>query len=271
MVLMFDSVRSLLFAPGDHPRRLARALVARADAVVADLEDAVVGDAKESAREIVASAFAEPSGSARLVRVNAGGTELERDLEAIALLRLDGVVLPKATPESVSALGPDGPPILAIVETATGVALSGEIARADRVAALILGSADLAASLGLEPLGGTELLYARSKLVVDCAHAGIRPPFDSAFLWLEDSGGLEREARVARALGMRGKICIHPDQVPIVNEVFGEELDVEWARATIAAYESSGGKGVVAHNGEMVDLAVVRRARRILSEAQGGQ
>jgi citrate lyase beta subunit len=270
-MVMGGSIRSLLFVPADDRRRLEKALAAGADAVVADLEDAVAHDAKPAARDMVASTLGAPAASARMVRVNAGGPDLERDLEAIAGLELDAVLLPKATPESVVGLGPDGPPVLAIVETAVGLARAGEIAEADRVVALVLGAVDLSVELGLERLeGGAELLHARSRLVLDSACAGVRPPFDGAYLRLHDLRGLGREARTARALGLRGKICVHPCQVPIVNEIFGAEFAVDRARATIAAYESAEGRGAVAHAGEMVDLAVVERARRVLREAQAG-
>lgn len=266
---MIGSLRSLLFVPGDDRRRLAQALAADADAVVADLEDAVALHAKDAARKTVMSGMGELAGPARMVRVNASGAELERDLEAIARLELDAVVLPKASPESVAALGPDGPPIVAIVETAVGLARAAEVAASERVFALALGAVDLSVELGLESTEhGEELLYARSKLVVDSACARVRAPFDGAYLRLHDVAGLEREARAVRALGMRGKICIHPGQVATVNEVFGAECDVEWAKATIAAYESAEGRGALVHDGEMIDLAVVERARRMLREAQ---
>jgi citrate lyase beta subunit len=274
-MLMIDSIRSLVFAPANDRRKLLKALSSEADAVVADLADAVPESAKAAARQTVVSTLAAPTGVARMVRVNAfGGAEFERDVEAIAGLQLDAVVLPKATLEAVAALGRDGPPIVAIVETALGLARADELAAAERVVALILGGVDLSVELGLEPLeNGDELLYARSKLVLDSACAGITPPFDAAYLRFGDLAGLEREARMARALGLRGKICIHLDQVATVNEVFRGGFAVEWARATIAAYESGGreGRGAVAHEGEMVDYAVVQRARRVLREAQAAR
>jgi len=269
---MAGAIRSLLFVPGDNRRGLVKALASAADAVVADLEDAVTQDARATARETIAAALAAPARPARMVRVNAGGSELEQDLQAIATLRLDAVLVPKATPESVAALGPEGPPILAIVETAMGLARASEIAAVERVVALVLGAVDLSVELGLEALeSGNELLYARSKLVLDSACAGVRAPFDAAYLSLHDLRGLEREARAARALGMRGKICIHPGQVATVNDIFSGARDLEWARATIAAYEGAGGRGAIAHDGEMVDLAVVERARKVLREAPAAQ
>ena len=261
-------VRSLLFAPGDDERKLAGALASEADGVVADLEDAVAPGEKATARESVARV------GPRMVRVNGAGTPwFADDLAMVAELSLDAIVLPKATPESVAALGPEGPPVIAIVETAQGLRLAYETARSPRVVALVLGAVDLGAELGLEPRpDGLEILHARSKVVLDSAAAAIRPPFDIVHRGLDDDGGLEEECRLARSLGFRGKACIHPRQVPIVNRVFApSEAEVEWARQVVEAYEQGigEGRGVLALNGSMVDLPVVERARRVLAEAEG--
>jgi citrate lyase beta subunit len=268
-------VRSLLFAPGGDERKLEKALASNADAVVADLEDAVLPAAKDAARTLVAGTLeATRSECARIVRVNGADTEFfADDIAAVAELEPDAIVLPKASPDGVAALGPEGPPVVAIVETAEGVRLAYEIARAPRVAALMLGAVDLGAEVGLEPrVDGLEILYARSKLVVDSAAAGIRAPFDVVHLDVHDGAGLEAEARLARSLGYRGKACIHPEQVGIVNDVFTPTSEeVEWAQRVIGAYEEGKReeRGAVALEGAMVDLPVVQRARRILTEAKG--
>ena len=254
--------RSLLFAPGSDERKLANALASEADLVVADLEDAVAPAEKPAAREVVARV------APKVVRVNGTDTEwFADDLALVAGMELDAVVLPKATPEAVAALSPWGPPVIAIVETAQGLRLAYETASAERVSALILGAVDLGAELGLEPRAdGLEILHARSRVVVDSAAAGIRAPFDIVHLEIEDDSGLEQQAAFARSLGFRGKVCIHPQQVPIVNRTFlpsGQE--VAWARRVVEAFEASR-EGVLAVNGEMIDLPVVERARRILQE-----
>jgi citrate lyase beta subunit len=240
---------------------------------VADLEDSVAPAEKSTARELTSRLFAETRSSrAKAVRVNGADTEyFEADLAAIAGLELDAIVLPKASPSAVEALGPEGPPVLAIVETAQGLRLAYEIACAPRVASLILGAVDLGAELRLEPRpDGQEILYARSKLVVDSAAAGRPGPFDVVYLGTRDEKGLEREALLARSLGMRGKACIHPAQLPIVNRVFApSEEQLRWARDVLAAYDQAlaDGRGAVALNGEMIDAPVVERARRLLERA----
>jgi citrate lyase beta subunit len=230
---------------------------------------------KEAARGLTTRVLGESeTRSARLVRINAVDTDFwQDDLRAIEDLRLDAVVLPKATPDAVAALGADGPPIVAIVETAAAVRLAYEIAAAPRVAGLVVGAVDLGAELGLEPRrDGQEILYARSKVVVDSAAAGIRAPFDVVFVDVRDAAGLEAETGFARSLGFGGKACIHPDQVAIVNRVFTPRPDeLEWARRVVGAYDEGRreGRGVVGLNGVMVDLPVVKRAQRLLSQARG--
>jgi citrate lyase beta subunit len=216
-------LRSLLFVPGDDAGRLRAGFAGGADAVVADLEDAVAPERKAAARATVSQALSGLSGAARLVRVNAAETGLlEEDLDAIADLPLDAVVLPKATPEAVAALGGEGPPVIAVIETAAGLRAAYDVACAPRVEALALGAADLALDLRLEPRpDALELLYARSKLVVESAAAGLRGPFDRVFPAVTDGEGLRADALVARSLGFAGKSCTHPSQPGVVNEVFG--------------------------------------------------
>ena len=267
-------VRSLLFAPGSDERKLAKALASEADAVVCDLEDAVATAEKRSARRLVARILSTvETRSARMVRVNGADTEFfHEDLAALAALDLDAIVLPKAAPDAVAELGETGAPVVAIVETAAGLRLAYETAASARVAALVLGAADLGAELGLEPRpDGLEIVFARSKVVVDSAAARVRAPFDIVHLDVRDDEGLEAEARLARSLGFRGKACIHPAQVGIVNRVFtpsAEEID--WARGVVAAYEEGvrEGRGAVALAGAMIDLPVVERARNVLAHAK---
>ena len=274
-------LRSLLFAPAAEERRLRRAFAVGADGVIADLEDSVAPDAKRDARAIAERVLADAgagaaAGAARLLRINGVETEeFAEDLELARRLQLDAIVLPKATPEAVAALGGSGPPVIAIVETSGGLQRSAQIAGCRRVAALALGAVDLAAELGLEPRPDElEILYARSKLVIDSAAAGIRSPFDVVHLDYSDLAGLERSSRTARSLGLRGKLCIHPGQVPVVNRVFTPtDQELSWARRVVDAYAEAAenGRGVLALDGRMIDMPVVERARRILEESQERQ
>jgi citrate lyase beta subunit len=266
-----SSARSLLFVPGSDERKLRRALASTADGVIVDLEDAVLPELKESARLLTVRLVQETEARPlRIVRIN--GTETpwwEDDLEAVGELDLDAIMLPKSTPEAVEALGSSGPPLIPLIETGQGLRLAFEIAAEPRVIALALGGADLAVALRLTPRpDGQELLYARSKVVADSAAAGIRAPFDVVHFDVRDHASLEAVAAFARSLGFGGKLCVHPDQVTIVNRVFAPtEAEVAWARAVIEAHETGAkeGRGAVALHGMLVDRPVVERARQIIA------
>ena len=194
------------------------------------------------------------------------------DLALVEELRPDVLVLPKATPEAVDALGEDGPPVVAIVETADGLREAYEVASQPRVQALIVGAIDLGVELRLEQRDdGLEILFARSKAVSDSAAARIRAPIDRVWTDVRDGDGLEADTRFARSLGFRGKACIHPDQVEIVNRVFTpSDEELTRARRVVDAYEHAvgEGEGVTALDGEMIDLPVVERARQVLALAE---
>ena len=267
-------VRSVLFAPAGEERKLRKALASGADAVVADLEDATPPGERAAARAVVEAVWADgQSRAGRGLRVNAAGSEwFDDDLALSRRLMLDFLMLPKATPEAVEALGADGPPVLAIVETADGLRRAYDMAAAPRVFAVALGSHDLGAELQTTSRAdGLELLYARSRLVADSAAARLRAPFDTVFLDFHDPTGLEHEARLARTLGFGGKLCIHPGQLDVVNDVFApSDAELEWARRVVDAHAAGlrEGRGVVALDGRMIDTPVVRRAERLLALAR---
>jgi citrate lyase subunit beta/citryl-CoA lyase len=268
-----QTARSFLFAPGSDERKLGRALGSGADAVIADLEDAVAPAEKGAARELATTLLGQAdTPSVRLVRVNGVGTEWhEADLAAVASAGIDGIVLPKATAAAVEAVSAVvGLPLVAIVETAIGLREAFAIASHERVQVLLLGAVDLGLALGLEQReDGQELLFARSSLVVDCAAAGIRPPVDRVWLHVRDPDGLARDCVFARSLGYRGKALIHPDQVAVTHDAFAASTgELERAREIVAAFDQAvaDGRGVLALDGEMIDLPVVERARQLLSD-----
>ena len=268
------SARSFLFVPASDERKLRRALATAADVVVADLEDAVSFAQKDAAREVVRRVLPdEPCDGLVAIRVNGVDTAFfAADVELVEELRPDVLVVPKATPGALEALGGDGPPVVAIVETADGLREAYEVASRPRVEALIVGAIDLGVELRLEQRAdGLEILFARSKAVSDSAAARVRAPIDRVWTDVRDGDGLEADARFARSLGFRGKACIHPDQVEIVNRVFTpSDEELTRARRVIEAYEQAvgEGEGVTALDGEMIDLPVVERARQVLALAE---
>lgn len=269
----FSDIRSLLFVPGDSERRFDGALRSGADAVIFDLEDAVAPDRKGTARNLVVSALGKPGpGPARLLRINSPDSKWgQADVDAIAGLRfdLDGIVVPKASPDVLGRLENAGPPIVALIETAVGLRAAYEIALHPRVEVLMLAAADLGAELGLESRpDGLEIVHARSTLAIDSAAAGIGPPFDIVYLDTWDDRGLRQEAQLAKSLGFRGKPCIHPKQIETVNAVFSVSAEeAQWAVEVIAAYEAavSNGSGATVLRGQLIDAPVVSRARSTLA------
>jgi citrate lyase beta subunit len=269
----FAGLRSLLFVPLDDPDRARRAFARGADAVILDLEDGVAPDAKDAARaSLVELLSTRPDGSAALVRVNALDTEWGADdRHALHGLECDGVVVPKATADSIGDWSELAAPLLALVETATGLRSAYAIASHRSVQALMLGAADLGAELALEPRpDGLELLQARSTLVLDSAAAGVRAPFDGVCLALGDEATVAAEARLAKSLGLGGKACIHPAQIAVVNEIFAPSAsELADARELVDAFDAAGkdGRGALNVRGRMVDLPVVARARATLAQA----
>lgn len=263
---------TFLFVPGDSPRKLERALASDADVVIADLEDAVMPADKAAARQTVAQALAAArTGPARIVRVNCvGGRPDADDLEAAAAAGTHGIMLPKADAAAIGHV-PHGMPVVALVETARGLCDAPTLARHPDVVRIAIGTVDLAVELGLradydDPL---PLLFARSQLVLDCAAAGAPAPADGVHTDVRDLDGLRRADRHARSLGLHGRLCLHPSQVPVVAKDFRpSEDELGWARRVVAAYRRADAAGALSLDGEMVDEAVAKRAERLLRDAR---
>jgi citrate lyase subunit beta/citryl-CoA lyase len=263
-------VRSWLFGPGHSERILARVFDAGADEALLDLEDAVPPDLKARARSLVAEALtAHPA----WVRVNRPGTDLcAADLAAVGGLAR-GLRVPKVeSPADVAwvreRLDGRDVPITAAIESAPAVLRAAEIAASPSVVSLAFGNVDFGLELGVDPADDQATLLARSHLVLASRAAGIEPPSDGVWVRYRDLDGLRREARWARRLGFFGKSAIHPDQVPVINEVFSPSADeLDWARRVVAAFEASGGAATRLDDGEMIDVPVAERARRMLARA----
>lgn len=266
--------RSWLFCPADRPDRLERA-VQVADVAVADLEDAVAVDAKTPAREQVAAWLAtNPAQAGRVwVRVNNDPMLMEADVEAVAGLGIGGLVLPKADPGVVAALaGRARVPVLALAETAASLWRLTEIAAVPGVATMGLGEYDLAADLGVTDFEDDPqpLAWARAGVVAAAAAGGLAPPPAPVTAAIDDRVGFIESTRALQRMGFVGRMCIHPRQVEWTHEaVRPRERDVERAREVVAAAEEAErrGSGVAVLSGHMVDVAVVRRARRVLALA----
>lgn len=269
-------IRSWLYVPGSRPELFGKALAGPADAVVVDLEDAVPADRKEdaraAARDLVASRHRKPV----WVRVNEPGSPLGyHDVAAVAGPGLAGVRIPKCdAPETVrtvaSWLDEAGcaAAVLPLLESALGVERAYSVATASpRVAVLGLGEADLRASLRVTD--DTGLAYARSRIVTAARAAGLPGPVQGVYTRVRDLDGLRRDTRAGAAMGFFGRSAVHPEQVPVINEVFTPAAaDVARARELVASLDEAlaGGRSAfVTADGRFVDPAVVESARWTLT------
>jgi len=282
--------RSHLFAPGSHERVLGKVFDAGADAVVLDLEDAVAPGAKAEARRLVAAALASRIGrpSPRVaVRINGADTALWRDdLDAIVQPGLHLIRVPKAESadqiravdvaltnlELERGLPAGGIGLVATIETAAGVMAAADIARAPRMQAFTFGAADFVRDIGAEPASADlATLYARQHLVLVSRAARLEPPVAPVYTHVKDLDGLRRTTAEARAIGFFGRSCIHPSQVPVVNEAFTPRPEeIAAARDLLLAWQDALAGGVAAFtlpDGRFVDEAVARRARAVVALA----
>jgi citrate lyase subunit beta/citryl-CoA lyase len=257
--------RSYLFVPGNRPDRYDKACATRAHAVIVDLEDAVPPADKVQARSSLAAWLARPR--AVLVRVNAADTKwFDDDLRVCAMHGVEGVVLPKAErAEDIAriAAGCPGTPIFPLVESARGLWNALAIAQAPHVQSLLFGSLDFQADLGM---ADDELLYARSQLAVLSRVAGIAAPIDGVTQAIDDAELLRRDCHRSRQLGFSGKLCIHPNQIDIVNSCFSPTPEeIAWAEQIVDAFSRAQGNAVLVE-GRMVDRPVLLKAQAILEE-----
>jgi citrate lyase subunit beta / citryl-CoA lyase len=281
-------MRSLLFAPGNHARRVEKALTLAADGVILDLEDAVAVSEKVAARPAVAEAFAKPRAGKLYVRVNALTTEwCFGDIVAIVQTGLDGIILPKVEHahelqtadwlignlERERGLAVGALDLIPIVETALGISNLSDICRSGtRTRRLAFGAGDFTLDMGMVwTRSEAELLPHRAACVMQSRAAGMEPPMDTVWTDLRDAEGFVASARGAAALGFQGKMCIHPDQIEAANAAFTPDAAaVAQARRIMAAFEKAEAEGLasIQLDGQFIDYPIVQRARRVVGAAQ---
>ncbi|HEY5320559.1 MAG TPA: CoA ester lyase [Galbitalea sp.] len=256
-----------LYVPGDRPDRFEKAIATGAQLVIIDLEDAVAPARKALARDETVAWLTGRDwerGPVIQVRVNAGD---DADLAALSAARVPVEIrLPKvestAQLDQVAADSP-GLPITALVETAIGVENAVAIAAHPAVTRVALGESDLRADLGSADPALVE--YLRVRILIASRAARLAAPMLSAYPGIPDLAGLRADTERGRALGWVGRAAVHPSQLAVIASVFAsEESELTWAREVLAAI-GAGGVARLA-SGEMVDAAMVRRARELLED-----
>ncbi len=283
-----DLLRSLIFVPGSRAEMLRKARHFDADVIVADLEDSVPDHEKENARTMVANLAPTLAqrGQKLVVRVNSLDTGLtQHEIAAVAGPHLYGISIGKS--ESVwdirehdritstveSSMGLDAGHIKFIpwIENAKATMRALEIASSSpRIVGVAFGAEDYTDDMGVQRSdGGDEIYFARATVAVAAKAAGVAA-LDGPFVGFRDPDGLRSDAGLARKLGFKGKFAIHPAQLDSINSIFtpGEE-EVEHARRVVQAWNEAeaAGKGSTSLDGKMIDVPVVKRAKRLLDLA----
>jgi len=288
-------LRSLLFVPGDSPKKLDKGMASGADALIVDLEDSISAGNKKAAREI-ALAFLNDARNAKgrprlLVRVNAIDTGLtEGDLDAVMAAAPDAIMLPKAeggasvmhldaklaVREAQHGLPDNSTTIVALAtETATAMFLVGTFRNASpRLTGLTWGAEDLSADLGAQANRDKDGQFldpyrlARSLCLAGAASAGVQA-IDTVYVDFRNDAGLRRETEEARRDGFTAKMAIHPAQVSVINEVFTPTAEaIAHAKRVVEAFAAAPGGGVVGIDGVMYDRPHLVRAQALLAHAK---
>jgi citrate lyase subunit beta/citryl-CoA lyase len=281
-------MRSLLFAPGNHARRVEKALGLAADGVILDLEDAVAVSEKTATRTSVVTAFGKPRSGKLYVRVNAITTDwCHQDINAVIQPGLDGIILPKVEHahelhtadwligalERERGLPAGAIDLIPIIETGLGISNLRNICRsATRTKRLAFGAGDFTLDMDMVwSRSEIELLPYRSACVMESRAAGLEGPLDTVWADLRDHEGFIASATHAAALGFQGKMCIHPDQVGGANAAFSPtEAVVAQARRVVEAFDRAEAEGLasIQLDGQFIDYPIVQRARRVLEAAR---
>lgn len=281
-------VRSFLFAPANHPRRVEKSFTCKADAVILDLEDAcAIGD-KIASRAVAVEALKAPRPCLGYIRVNAVDTEFcLRDIEAIVGPWLDGIVIPKIeSPEELFLVDwllsqcerEQGLPVgsidlMPIIETGKGIesllAIASLPSRVNRVS---FGAGDFTRDMGMKwSADEAELAYARGRLVQASRVGGLQPPIDTVHIDLADEDSFAQSVVTGVKFGFQGKLLIHPQQVELVNTAYSPSpAEIERARKIVAAFDSAerAGSASIQVDGYFIDYPIVEKAVRVLKLAE---
>lgn len=277
--------RSRLYLPGNEPKFFLNAGLHNPDGIILDLEDSVAPSEKDAARIIVRNALRQVNffGVERMVRINQLPLGLE-DLKIICPHNVHLILIPKCETaqqvqevESIIKATLEKTKekreifLMPIIESALGVFNALSIATASKsIVALTVGLEDYTADIGAErTIDGKESLWARSTIVNAARAAGIQP-IDTVFSDVDDMKALKNASLEAKMLGFDGKGCIHPRQIPVINEAFSpSKIEIEKAKKIVRAFDDAKDKnlGVVSLGSKMIDPPIVKRAIRTIEMA----
>ena len=282
------SRRALLYMPGDDWKKITKSLTLGVDCICMDMEDGVAVNRKAEARATIAKALQELDfgKSEKLARINSVGSGWEKDdIAAVLPHHPDGIVIPKIESLGQIKWGSEiieaaelryGWPINSVrmlvgVETAKGILNLREIASHPRLDGIIFGGEDFAASVGAtRSRDATELLYARQAVVVACAAFSLQA-IDIVTIDFKNLEVVRAEAEFGARLGFSGKQIIHPAQVEPVQSAFTPNDEaIAYAKRIVESFEASQkeGRGAFALDGKMIDMPLLKNARKVLERAR---
>ncbi len=273
---------SVLFAPGNKPDILRKLPRSAPHVAVLDLEDAVPDTHKDEARRVTNEVGAElcaADGPAVFVRINAVVSPhfvddfagIPQGARGIAVPKLESAEHVRVVTEQLTSSGHDGLAIMAGIETGAGVHRAAEILDHPQVASVYFGAEDFIADMGgVRTRSNDEVLHARSSVVLAARVTGTAA-IDQIVADFGDDERFTEEAEFAKTLGFDGKLCIHPAQVALANAAFVPTDDeIEHAKRLVTAYDNAlaAGNASIAFEGQMIDEALVRRARSIVGQTK---
>lgn len=270
--------RVYLFAPGSSEKKILKALELGVDAVIIDLEDAVVSSEKEKARQLVYTILNSPEiedcQSKIYVRINSHKTPwFFEDIELIKKVnRLEGVMIPKSEDRTTISLAAEllnrDIEIIPLIESAVGVNNIDEVLIAHpSVRKVAFGSVDFALDIGVEwTEDGLERIHAMGKIVLASRALGVEPPIDAVFPIIENKDSFLEDAKKGKQIGFYGKMVIHPKQIDWVQEVYRtNQKQIEWSKKVIDVFETAEHKGAIDLDGKLIDLPVYLLAKRLIA------
>lgn len=271
-MVTFRPLIAPLFVPATRPERFRKAADSGTDAIIIDLEDAVPAREKERARDALTSGALDGLAVPVFLRINSRTTPWhDHDLAAAGRLPIAGIMLPKTERASDLARVARGlsqdVPVIALIETALGIANMRQIGKASNLAQIAFGSVDFALDIAAAH-ERESLAFARGQIVLYSRVYSLPAPLDGVTVDTSDPSAIASDSAHSAAMGFGGKLAIHPTQIgPIHNAFRPSPQEVDWANRVLAAERAAGGLATQL-DGVMIDAPISERARRVLAKAK---